>query len=291
MRIIIFGSCYQNSNPEAIHNLFTELFRHGVESVVERSFYNYMTDTMGFKPAIGEVLEADSPLPPVDAVISVGGDGTFLRTAGRVAPHDIPILGINTGALGYLADVTPQEIPSAIMDLLSGNLVEEVRSQLTVRTSCNTLNYATFALNEIAILKADTASMITLYTSLNNNFLATYQSDGLIVATPTGSTAYNLSVGGPILAPQSQSFVVTPIAAHSLTMRPLVITDSSEISVKVESRSSSYRLSCDGKSVILPADSEIYIKKAPVCVHILKQREHSFAATLRSKLMWGVNPR
>lgn len=291
MRILIFGSSYQKANLEAIQHLFTELFRHGIEPVVESRFYNYLISKLEYKPRISGVLEADSQLPEADTVISVGGDGTFLRTANRVSPLNIPILGINTGSLGYLADVTPAEIPSAIMDLLSGNLVEEERTQLTVRTSCGTLNDAIYALNEIAILKAETASMITLHTSLNDNFLATYQSDGLIISTPTGSTAYNLSVGGPILAPQSQSFVLTPIAAHTLTMRPLVINDSSEISVKVESRSSSYRLSTDGKSVILPTDSEIYIKKAPVSVHILKQSGHSFASTLRNKLMWGVNPR
>lgn len=291
MRILIFGSSYQKTNIEAIRSLFTELFRHGIEPVVESSFYNYLISQMEYKPRISGILDSDSSLPEADAVISVGGDGTFLRTANRVSPHHLPILGINTGSLGYLADVMPAEIPSAIMDLLAGNLVEETRTQISVRTSCGTIGGNSFALNEIAILKAETASMITLHTSLNNNFLATYQSDGLIISTPTGSTAYNLSVGGPILAPQSQSFVMTPIAAHSLTMRPLVINDSSEISVKVESRSSSYRLSVDGKSKILPADSEIFIKKAPVSVHILKQSGHSFASTLRNKLMWGVNPR
>ncbi|MDE6715656.1 MAG: NAD kinase [Muribaculaceae bacterium] len=291
MRILIFGSSYQKSNIEAIRTLFTELFRHGIEPVVESSFYNYVTSKMEYRPRISGVLEPDSNLPEADAVISVGGDGTFLRTANRVSPLNIPILGINTGSLGYLADVMPAEIPAAIMDLLSGSLIEETRTQLSVRTSCGTLNGSSFALNEIAILKAETASMITLHTSLNNNFLATYQSDGLIISTPTGSTAYNLSVGGPILAPQSQSFVMTPIAAHSLTMRPLVINDSSEIAVKVESRSSSYRLSVDGKSEILPTESEIYIKRAPISARIFKQGGHSFASTLRNKLMWGVNPR
>lgn len=291
MRIAIFGSKYQGANIEAIHSLFSELYRHGVEAGIEREFYQYLVDKLGFKPCIGYVIEPEDKNIDANVALSIGGDGTFLRTAHRVLPFDIPILGINTGSLGYLADVKPHEIPSAIQNLLSGTLYEEQRTQLEVLTNCEVELENKFALNEIAILKAETASMMTLHTTLDDNYLTTYLGDGLIVSTPTGSTAYNLSVGGPIIAPQSKSCVLTPIAAHSLTMRPLVINDQSVVKVKITSRSSTYRLSIDGQSILLPSNSEVTIKKAEQCTRILKQEGHSFATTLRSKLMWGVDPR
>lgn len=292
MQIIIFGSQHQETKCEGVFALFKALELHGIAPVVERNFYEYLIHTLQFSPKISGIADSTGQALTADVAISVGGDGTFLRTAHRVSGSGMPILGINTGSLGYLADVTPEQIPSAIADLLAGKLSEEKRTQLEV-SACSSGGCVEVrtALNEIAILKAETASMISLHTSLDGDYLTTYPADGLIIATPTGSTAYNLSVGGPVLAPQSRSMVVSPIAAHSLSMRPIVVNDGSVIDVKVDSRTKSYRLSVDGESLIVPCHTTLRIRKSALPVRILKQQGHSFTSTLRSKLMWGINPR
>ena len=221
----------------------------------------------------------------------MGGDGTFLDVASRVGDKEIPIIGINTGRLGFLASFSPDHIEETMADIYGGNFGVEAHSVLNI--SCDELelkNYP-FALNEIAILKHDISSMISIHTDINDEYLTTYQADGLIISTPTGSTAYSLSVGGPIIVPQSDTISLTPVAPHSLNMRPLVLCDNSEISLRVESRSHSFLISLDGRSQSYPDNIHLRIRKAPYSVKVVTRQGQSFFSTLRKKMMWGADSR
>lgn len=232
-------------------------------------------------------------LPAADMALSIGGDGTFLRAAAEVGNSNIPVLGINTGRLGFLADINISDLDQTLEEIFTENYKIEERSLLRVNIDdpSYVYNRKSCALNEVAILKQDTASMLTINTFVNDEFLTAYQSDGLIVATPTGSTAYALSVGGPILMPESHSFVLAPIAPHNLTSRPLVIHDKSRIRMTIESRSGSFLVSLDGQSQIFNTSAVIEVSKADYTLKVVKRTGHTFYETLRDKLMWGVDVR
>lgn len=287
MRIAIFGNNHQHEHIGDLEKLFSALERNKVEIDVEGKFLDYISSRMSKLPPIKSIITSSDDIS-ASIAISVGGDGTFLRTARKVALHDIPILGINTGHLGYLADVPVAEIDNVIDDVIKGEYFIEERSVIEVASEHLDVDFP-YALNEVAILKQDTSSMIEMRTEINGIPLTTYLGDGLIVATPTGSTAYNLSVGGPIIEPASRSFAISPVAAHSLTMRPLVVNDDCTIHVATRSRASAYRLSLDGRSFAMPTGSCIEIRKAAFSVKVMQRVGHNFASTLRNKLMWGMN--
>ncbi len=224
-------------------------------------------------------------------VISVGGDGTFIKTARWVGNKELPVLGINGGHLGYLSATDLKDAVSYLPDILSGDLVFEARSMLHVRALDNTHIPYPFALNEVAVLKDDTASMINIDTEINGRKLARYPADGLLISTPTGSTAYNLSVGGPVIAPETPAFVVAPVAPHALTLRPIVVPDSCVLGVRVQSRVQKYRLALDGHSLSLPLSAELVIEKASFRTIIARLGGGDFVHSLRTKLLWGVDPR
>ncbi len=290
MRIAIYGNEYQENHIGDIAKLFDALSQYNAWIEIERSFYDYLCKVMDCAPPVNEVIDAGDDFSAA-IVLSIGGDGTFLRTAEWVAKKGIPILGINTGHLGYLADVHVGSIDNVIRNLFAGKYKIECRTVLEVSTGDYDDLHHPYALNEVAILKQDTSSMISMRTKVNGIDLTTYKGDGLIISTPTGSTAYNMSVGGPIIDPTSNCWAVSPIAAHSLTMRPLVLRDDSEISVTTHSRASSYRLSIDGRSVTMPEGSTIKVCKAPFAVKVIQGLKHNFAETLRNKLMWGIDQR
>ncbi|MDE5923020.1 MAG: NAD(+)/NADH kinase, partial [Muribaculum sp.] len=222
----------------------------------------------------------------------IGGDGTFLLTAQWVGDMQIPILGINTGHLGYLAATHMKDADEWIERLLKGDYDIETRTLIEVEADCHLAEEIwPYALNEVAVLKQDTSSMIEMKARINGSPLAVYLADGLIVSTPTGSTGYNLSVGGPILEPSAPVWAVSPIAAHSLTMRPLVVRDDSVIAITTCSRSGAYRLSLDGRFLSLPTESTVTLRKAPFATRVIKRPGHHFTDTLRDKLMWGLDTR
>lgn len=248
------------------------------------------------------------PLPPVkvpergerwaaDLAVSIGGDGTFLRTARWIGPRETPILGVNSGHLGFLSDVSLDDAPAVIESIAAGEMRVEERSLLHVIPSGAPVDDPTglfrfpYALNEVAVTRDDTASMIYVSATLDGAPLATYQADGLIISTPTGSTAYNLSVGGPIMAPAARCWAVSPVAAHTLTMRPLVVPDTSRIDLSVDSRVPFYRLSLDGRSITLPLGVRLAVRRAPFVTRIVTRADHNFAGTLRTKLLWGIDNR
>lgn len=295
MKIALFGGIYPDHISRKAETekatVYKALQRLKADLTVHKNFYNALPSTLQAELKDAEIIF--DKIPAVDMALSVGGDGTFLRTATAVADSGIPILGINTGRLGFLADINFHDLDNTMNEILAGEYLIEERTLLTMQSSDNTTVCDTrnCALNEIAILKQDTASMLTIHTYIDNEFLTTYQSDGLIIATPTGSTAYSLSIGGPILTPEIPGFVLAPIAPHNLTSRPLVIHDSSHLRLKIESRSDSFLTSVDGQTHVFDTSVEIEIYKANYTVNVVKRVGHPFYDTLRDKLMWGVDVR
>ena len=227
----------------------------------------------------------------VDYVISMGGDGTFLEAANKVGDREIPILGVNMGRLGFLADVLPSEIETTLDHVLRGDHIIEDHTVIKLETNGETVECNPFALNDIAVLKRDSASMISIRAYVNGDFLVNYQADGLIIATPTGSTAYSLSNGGPIIVPQSGSLCITPVAPHSLNIRPIVINDTSVIELEVCSRSHNFLVAVDGRSMKMAEETRLTIRKAPYTIKLIKLKSQSYFSTLHEKLMWGADTR
>lgn len=289
MKIGIFGSKHQSEKQSVIRRVFTRLHELSFEIYVEAGFAAFLKTAFDFEPQVAGLInnrEAD-----LDLIISMGGDGTFLRTAAWVSRQNIPIVGINTGRLGFLADVGNEDIEETIEELADQKFRIEERTLLKLETEGNPYHQYNCALNEIAVLKRDTSSMITIHTALNNEFLTDYQADGLIIATPTGSTAYSMSVNGPIIFPQDNSLVLSPVAPHSLNVRPLVIPDDFVINLEVESRNRTFLISLDGRSEIFPAGTVLRISKADFTTKVIKRYNHTFYETLRQKLMWGADVR
>lgn len=289
MKFAIFGNTYQARKSSHAETLFRLLEKHEAEIYVCREFYHFLIHDLKFNvKAVGLFDESDFD---ADMVISIGGDGTFLKAAGRVGNKGIPILGINTGRLGFLADVSPEEMEETLDEIYSNHYTVEERSVLQLLCDDKHLQSSPFALNEIAVLKRDSSSMISIRTAINGNYLTTYQADGLVIATPTGSTAYSLSVGGPIMVPHSQTIVITPVAPHSLNVRPIVIRDDWEITLDVESRSHSFLVAIDGSSESCKETTRLTIRRADYSIKVVKRTKHVFFDTLRSKMMWGADTR
>lgn len=289
-RLAIFGNKSQKSNFAPLQLFFELLAKqgHAISLAIDYRYYDFMHRVTKVPQMDVHIIAADEPVC-ADLVLSIGGDGSFLTTARRVGADSIPIMGINTGHLGYLAaaDITHPE--ALVQEIMQGNFDVQPRSVIEVLSDSVELPPCPFALNEVAILKQNTASMITVDTALNGEPLASYRCDGLIVSTPTGSTGYNLSVGGPIIAPTAADWVISPIAPHSLNMRPLVVGDDSCVDMITSSRSSAYLLSIDGKSVTLPIGSRLTLRKASYVVNVVIPKNHNFVDTLRRKLLWGID--
>lgn len=285
----IFGNEYQTRKSTAAQKLLSILSERKAVVHIERRFCRFLSDVQQLAVEgchVFDTLDFD-----VDYVISMGGDGTFLKAASMVGPRCVPIVGINTGRLGYLADVSPTEMEKAIGMIYKGNFIVERHAVIEVEAEGAALGNCRFALNDIAVLKQDNASMITILARIDGENLVTYLADGLIVSTPTGSTAYSLSNGGPIIMPQTDVLCLTPVAPHSLNIRPIVVPATAEISLDIESRSHKFLVAIDGRSEKLPETARLHIRKADYEVNIVKRRHHKYIATLREKMMWGADTR
>ena len=289
MKFAIFGNTYQAKKAVQAEVLFDLLKKRNAELYISKDFYVFLTSDLGLRIEAAGLFEGDDF--SADMAISVGGDGTFLQAASRVGKKGTPILGINTGRLGFLADISPEEIENTIDDIYANHYTIEERSVLQLICSDQQIESSPYALNEIAILKRDSSSMISLHTTINGKYLITYQADGLIIATPTGSTAYSLSVGGPVIAPQSKTIAITPVAPHSLNVRPIVIRDDWEITLDVESRSHNFLVAIDGRSESFNDSTRLTIRKADHTIKVVKRFGQDFFDTLRSKMMWGIDSR
>lgn len=288
MRFAIIGNEYQAEKSKHAESLLEILESHQAKVMIEKGFKDLLEQGQGL--SLKHVEGFTDRDFTADMVISLGGDGTFLKAARLTGSRNIPILGINTGRLGFLADVSVDEMEMTLDEIYSNHYKIEERSILQLTTS-NPLQVYPCALNEVAVLKHDSSSMISIKAYINREHLNTYQADGLIIATPTGSTGYSLSVGGPVIAPQSKTMVITPVAPHSLNCRPLVVRDDWEITLEVESRSHNFLISVDGCSESCREDTRIRISRAPYTVKMVKRFDHQFFKTLRSKMMWGADAR
>ena len=260
LKFAIFGNEYQAKKSVSIETILAFLEKKKAEIYVENAYYDFLVRDLHLDVKVAGVFEDYNF--DVDYVISMGGDGTFLKAASKVGAKGTPIIGINMGRLGFLADVLPSEIETALDSLYAGECQIEEHAVIQVEARGGVLAGNPFALNDIAVLKRDDASMISIRTHVDGEFLVTYQADGLIVTTPTGSTAYNLSNGGPIIIPQSGSLCLTPVAPHSLNIRPIVINDTAEIQLDIESRSHNYLVAIDGRSERMTEETSLVIRKA-----------------------------
>lgn len=289
LKFALFGNVYQERKSAAVQKFFAIATERKADIAMPETFYKFLKENLKIHVPDCEVITDNNFT--ADFVVCMGGDGTFLDVASRVGEKEIPIVGINTGRLGFLASFSPDHIEETLADIYDGNYSVERHSVLNISCDEMELKDVPFALNEIAILKHDISSMIAIHTDINDEYLTTYQADGLIVGTPTGSTAYSLSVGGPIIVPQSDAISLTPVAPHSLNMRPIVLCDNSEISLRVESRSHSFLISLDGRSQSYPDNIHLRIRKAPHVVNVVTRPGQSFFSTLRRKMMWGADSR
>jgi NAD+ kinase len=286
MNIAIFGNAMKQQTLNEVQNLIEYMSAHQIHIFLSQELRKELNlRDYEVYPREDEVLFSD--MDPIDFALSVGGDGTFLTTAAAVGNKNVPILGINCGHLGFLAEVQTQDVNYIMDRLLDGDYTVEPRSLLSVTCSESGRIMDPNALNEVAIMKQGLSSMITVETRLNGEFLHAYEADGLIVATATGSTAYNMSVGGPLMTPQTPAFLLSPIASHSLNVRPLVIPDDSKIDLSIRSRNGNYLVSVDGRSQGFSDDITLHIEKANYSVRLVQIGTNGFIHSLKVKLNWG----
>ena len=289
LKFALFGNIYQAKKSAAIQKVLSCLSECGAVLSVDKEYYDFLKDDQLLDVPAARVFTANDF--EADFAISMGGDGTFLKTASRVGGRNIPILGVNMGRLGFLADIAPGSIEACLQALHEDDYAVESRAVIQVKADGEPLSDSPCALNDVTILKRDTASMISIRTSINGEYLTTYQADGLIVSTPTGSTAYSLSNGGPIIVPGTGVLVMTAVAPHSLNIRPIVIPDTAEVTLDVESRNHSFLVAIDGRSVKCGEGTRITLRRAPYNIQVVKRSGKLYFSMLREKMMWGADVR
>lgn len=291
MKVAIYGQNYvKETTQKAVEQLLDVLLRKEANVFFETEFIKTQNSAIQNSSAIRKFDKLDESF---DLLISVGGDGTILRAVTYVRDLGVPIVGINTGRLGFLATIQIDDIETALTEIFKGDYKISERSLLSVSTDPEheDILKTNFALNEIAISRKNTTSMITVDTHLNGKYLTSYWADGLILSSPTGSTGYSLSCGGPVIAPDAKSFAITPIAPHNLSARPLIITDSTTVTLKVNGREDQFLMSLDSRIVTLSNSTTVTIKKADFVVKMVELLDESFLETLRKKLLWGEDRR
>ncbi len=289
LRFAIFGNVYQAKKSASVASVISFLSACGAEVSIDREFRDFIAEHIGLDIQGLGVFDGDSF--DADFVISMGGDGTFLKAAARVGSKSIPIIGIKMGRLGFLADIDSAEVEESLTEILNGNYRIKEREVISVDVEGEVFDDCNCAVNDVAILKRDTASMISIRTYINDEYLTTYQADGLIVSTSAGSTAYSLSNGGPIITPGTNVFSLTAVAPHSLNSRPIIISDTSVVTLEVESRSNSFLVAIDGRSENCATGGRITLRRAPYNVRIVKRSGRSYYNTLREKMLWGTDAR
>lgn len=289
LKFALFGNIYQAKKSAYVQQVLDVLSSYQADIYIESEFYHYISGTLKLDTSkchifFGRDFETD-------IAISMGGDGTFLHAASSVGDKNIPILGINTGRLGFIADISPNEIKAMFDAIYSNDYLIEERTIIQIENQTHPLDGYPYALNEVAVLKHDNSSMISVKTFINGDLLTTYLADGIIICTPTGSTGYSLSVGGPIMVPRSSTFALTAIAPHSLNVRPIVFCDDVEVTLVIESRSRQFLVAIDGRSESCRDKSILKLKKAPYTLKLIKNKKRKFFNTLREKMMWGADQR
>lgn len=290
MKIAIHGRNFKEEARPYIQEMFDELAARGVEIQLSEIFNHFLTKIGIQKPA-SEVYAHRKEIFDADIVFSLGGDGTLLETITHVGAREIPILGINTGRLGFLATTSPHQVKKAIHSIFNGYYTYDDRSLIKLESDKDVFEGLNFGLNEFTVTKRDTSSMIVVNTYLDGEYLNSYWADGLIVATPTGSTGYSLSCGGPVVMPQSGNFIIAPVSPHNLNVRPLIVSDSSIISFDIQGRSKNYLVSLDSRSRVVDASVQLAVKKEKFKARLMKLHGDNYLDTLRNKLNWGFDKR
>lgn len=291
MTIAIFGSPYPEHFTKYIQHLVKKLESEHIKIIVEEQFYTFLQNNIRLTNKKETFNSYESLKENADFLLSIGGDGTLLKAVTFVRESNIPIMGINTGRLGFISSISAGQIDDAINDILKGNFKINERALLELTTENNLFKDKNFALNEVAISKKDTSSMIRIDAFVDDEFLNTYWADGLVISTPTGSTGYSLSCGGPIIMPGTNNIIVTPNAPHNLNVRPIVLNDTSVLKLKVDDRDQLALVSLDSRSRAFDSDTELLIKKANFKIKLIQPQDNSFTSTIRNKLMWGLDKR
>lgn len=291
MRVAIYGRKVNKQSAEYFVKLLHILDEFGWKPVLEEELNNQLIQKSGISANYEVFRDYKDFHSGLDLVISMGGDGTFLKTVSYIRNSGVPIMGINTGRLGFLANISKDAMFETLSQVKNKEYEFQLRSLLRVHTEEDLFGADNFALNELTLHKKDTSSMITVHASLDNKYLNTYWADGLIVATPTGSTAYSLSCGGPIITPGCQVHILNPIAPHNLNVRPMVVPDHFPISLEVEGRDRTYLLSLDGNSKSIRQGEQVVIRKAEFMINVIKFEDNNFLDTIRNKMLWGIDTR
>lgn len=287
MRVALFGKEFTDDRFNYLQLLINKLGTQEIPIVIAEEFLKYIKGKVTLNDNVTTFSTQSDLIDNVDCLISVGGDGTMLDAITHIGSTGIPVMGINLGRMGFLSGINRDEIDEAINALVNKNYRIDKRSLIRLETSQNLFGDINYALNELTVNKKDTGSMILVYVYVNNTLLNAYWGDGIIIATPTGSTAYSLSCNGPILAPDSENFVITPIATHNLTVRPVVIPDKSEIKVRVEGRMSQFLVGLDSRYETIDANTEMTVRKESFHINLIQRLNDNFFTTIRQKLMWG----
>ena len=290
MKIALFGNELSQSYIMYIKHLVSKLEEKEVELTIHHQFYDFLQNSINFSENV-TTFERISSDDKIDYLLSIGGDGTLLRAVTYVRESNIPIMGINTGRLGFISSISTDQIDVAVDNVLNGEYKIRSRTVLELETENNLFGTTNFALNEVAIVKKDTSSMIRVDAFIDDEFLNSYWAEGLLISTPTGSTGYSLSCGGPIILPGTENVIITPIAPHNLNVRPIIVNERSTIRLKVEDRDQLALVSLDSRSRAFDSSLELTIKKASFKINLIEPKDNSFITTIRTKLMWGSDKR
>lgn len=290
MKVALHGLVLKAELFSEVQSLFDELIKHQFEIFATEQFDRQLR-MLNNKTLNYWVLESREEMASMDFMISIGGDGTLLDAVCQVGDLEVPILGLNTGRLGFLATVATEKISEAITDLATHNYQLETRSLISLQSHRKLFNGLNFGLNEFTIHKRDTSSMITVHTYIDGKYLNSYWADGLIVSTPTGSTGYSLSCGGPLISPEAKNLVITPVSPHNLNVRPIIVSDESEISFEIEGRAEKFLISLDSRSTSISSEVKLSVKKENFSAKLVKLPHYHFFDTLRQKLNWGFDMR
>lgn len=291
MRIAIYSRGLEANQQNGLKLLLSELAAYKIEPVIFQDFFNQFYSIIDFGDKYSTFNSPEDLIDDIDCIISLGGDGTLLDTVTFVRDTGIPVLGINYGRLGFLASIGKDELHTAVEALVKRTYMLDKRTLLHLDANMPLFDKVPYALNEITIHKKDTSPMIKIHTYLNGEFLNTYWADGLIVATPTGSTGYSLSCNGPVIFPESASFVITPVSPHNLNIRPIIVPDDNIISFEIEGRTDGFLCTLDSRREIVDKDVQLAVKKESFGINLIRLNENNFLQTLRNKLSWGLDKR
>lgn len=291
MKIAIYGRDFNNSVLPFVQQVFNALALYKIEIMVFSKYYDFIKEKITLPPNSTVFSGHKDLINHANVLLSLGGDGTLLDTLSLVRDSQIPIIGINFGRLGFLASINKNDIDTAISALVNGEYSLDKRSILNLESQNNLFADENFAMNDITIHRRDNSAMMIIHAYMNGEFVNSYWADGLIVGTPTGSTAYSLSCGGPIILPNAQNFVITPVAPHNLNVRPIIVPDNVELTFEIEARSTKFLLSCDSRTETVDRSVKITINKAKFSVNLVRLNNETYLTTLRNKLLWGIDTR